>query len=105
IQYLVRSPDKFRTWDGPWRVTPYGLNSTVFAGITSQEDGRIAMAYLGTRDTHNNATEARDRSDPQQAGNETRWHLWTVFSYDAEAAQPHFRAIQVTPDEAPVQIG
>ena len=105
LQYLVRSPDKFLTWDGPWRVTPVGLDSTVFAGITSQEDGRIAMAYLGTRDTHNNATEPRDATDPSQAGNETRWHLWTGFSHDADAEEPHFRAIQVTPEEEPVQIG
>ncbi|MEA3137041.1 MAG: hypothetical protein QOJ26_1308 [Thermoplasmata archaeon] len=96
IQYLVRSPDKFRTWEGPWRVTPYGVNSTVFAGITSQEDGRIAMAFLGTRDW---------TGDPSEAANETRWHLWTVFSYDAAAQEPHFRAIQVTPEEEPVQIG
>jgi hypothetical protein len=96
LQYLVRSKDQFATWDGPWRVSPPGVTSTVFAGITSQEDGRIAMAFLGTRDT----TE-----EPSKAENATRWHLWTVFSYDAAANGPTFRAVQVTPPDAPVQIG
>jgi hypothetical protein len=96
IQYLVRSPDKFRTWEGPWRVTPPGVNTTVYAGITSQQDGRIAMSFIGTRDY---------AGDPSKAGNATRWHLWTVLSYDAEAPEPTFRAVQVTPDEEPVQIG
>jgi hypothetical protein len=105
LQYLVRSPDKFVTWDGPWRVTPPGLNSTVFAGITSQEDGRIAMTYLGTRNWSNGSADEARPGDPSVAGNDTRWHLWTVFSYDADAEEPHFRAIQVTPEEEPVQIG
>jgi hypothetical protein len=96
MQYLVRSKDQFASWDGPWRVSPPGVTSTVFAGITSQEDGRIAMAFLGTRDS---------AEYPEKVSNETRWHLWTVLSYDSEAGSPTFRAIQVTPEDSPVQIG
>lgn len=96
LEYLVRSKDQFATWDGPFRVSPPGVGSTVFAGITSQQDGRVAMAFLGTRDS---------TDYPEKAGNATRWHLWYVSTYDAEGASPAFRAVQVTPDDAPVQIG
>lgn len=96
LQYLARSSDKFDTWEGPWRVSPEGVESTVFAGITSQVDGKIAFAFLGTRD-----------SDvyPSEAANETRWHLFVGTSQDASSASPTFVVEQVTPDEDPVQIG
>jgi hypothetical protein len=96
LQYLARSTDKFDTWEGPWKVSPEGVTSTVFAGLTSQVDGRIAFAFLGTRDTE---------AEPSEAENETRWHLFTGVSLDAAGANPTFVVEQVTPDEDPVQIG
>jgi hypothetical protein len=94
--YLYRSKDKFVTWDGPWRVSPPDVKSTVFAGITSGDDGRIAMAYLGNRDT---------TMEPSKAPNATRWNLYVTFSLDAESASPTFVTKQVNPDSDPVQIG
>jgi hypothetical protein len=96
LQYLYRSTDKFDTWEGPWLVSPQGVTSTVFAGLTSLVDGKIAFAFLGTRDTD----EA-----PSDAENGTRWHLFTGVSLDAAAPTPTFVVEQVTPDEDPVQIG
>lgn len=96
MQYLARSGDKFATWEGPWNVTHPTLKSTVFAGLTSGDDGRIAFAYLGTRDS---------TGDPSEAANETRWHLYTGYSLDAAAESPTFVVQQTTPDEDPVQIG
>lgn len=96
LQYLVRSHDRFATWQGPWLVSPPDVRSTVFTGITSGDNGRIVMAFLGTRDT----TE-----EPSKAPNATRWHLYNVVSLDADADTPTFTAVQVTPDADPVQIG
>ena len=96
LQYLVRSHDKFKTWSGPWRVSPPDVKSTVFTVITSLEDGRIAMAYLGNRDT---------TDEPSKAGNTTRWHLFVTYSTDAASAEPTFTTQQATPDDDPLQIG
>lgn len=96
LQYLVRSKDRFQSFQGPWRVSPPDLRSTVFAGITSGDDGRIAMAYLGTRDTD---------KEPSLAPNETRWHLFETLSFDAGNATPTFTTVQATMDDSPVQIG
>ncbi len=95
-QYLSRSTDKFVTWDGPWKVNPAHVTSTVFAGITSGDDGRIAMAYLGTRDS---------TQYPQEVENTTRWNLYVTYSLDAAGAAPTFTTTQVNADEDPVQIG
>jgi hypothetical protein len=96
LPYLVRSHDRFATWQGPWLVAPPDVRSSVFTGITSGSDGRIAMAFLGTRDT----TE-----EPSKAPNATRWNLYNVVSLDAASDSPTFTALQVTPDADPVQIG
>ncbi|HUR63145.1 MAG TPA: sialidase family protein [Candidatus Thermoplasmatota archaeon] len=96
LPYLVRSHDRFATWQGPWLVAPPDVRSSVFSGITSGDDGRIAMAFLGTRDT---------AEEPSLAPNATRWHLYNVVSLDAAADSPTFTAVQVTPDADPVQIG
>lgn len=96
LQYLARSTDKFDTWEGPWRVSPASVTSTVFAGLTSGEDGRIAFAFLGTRDTD---------KEPSEAPNGTRWHLYTGVSLDAASPTPTFSVLQATPDADPVQIG
>lgn len=96
LQYLARSHDRFTTWEGPWQVSPPDVKSTVFAGITSGDNGRIAMAYLGNRDT---------TKEPSLAPNATRWQLFETFSYNAGNATPTFTTVQVTSDADPVQIG
>ena len=96
LQYLARSTDKFGTWEGPWRVSPAGVTSTVFAGLTSGDDGRLAFAFLGTRDTS---------AYPSDAPADARWHLFVGVSLDAASANPTFVVEQVTRDEDPVQIG
>ena len=96
LQYLYRSKDKFQHWDGPWRASPPNVTSSVFAGITSGDDGRIAMSYLGTTMT---------KEAPSKAPNGTRWNLYVTYALDAESASPTFTTTQVNPDSDPVQIG
>ncbi len=94
--YVIRSADGFATYDGPFLVSPPDVRSTNFAGMTSGDDGRIAFAYLGTRDTDRNAGDA-------PAG--TRWHLFVTLTFDADADEPTFVTTQVTPAADPVQVG
>jgi len=96
LQYLVRSHDRFATFEGPWQVSPPSLRSTVFAGITSGDNGRIAMAYLGTRDSSKESSVAE---------NATHWYLFETVSLDAGNATPTFTTVQTSADIDPVQIG
>ncbi|MBI2078953.1 MAG: exo-alpha-sialidase [Euryarchaeota archaeon] len=103
-QYLVRSKDKFVTWEGPWRVTPPHIYSSVFAGITSGDNGRIAMAYLATDDFFE-AASGTSKNNPALANETVRWHLMITYSLNAADKEPVFATTQATPEEDPVQIG
>lgn len=96
LSYLARSSDNGDSWDGPWVVSPPGVGSSVFAAISSGTDGRVAMSFVGTRDT---------TKYPNEAPDEARWHLYIVTSDDAHTELPTFTSHQVTPDEDPVQVG
>jgi hypothetical protein len=96
ITYLARSGDTGLTWAGPWRVTPPHLTSTVFQAINVGDDGRVAMAFLGTNGTS---------FEPSLAPNGTRWHLYIATTEDGDSADPTFDVVQVTPESNPVQTG
>jgi hypothetical protein len=96
LQWLYRSHDGWKTWQGPFAVTAPGVRSTVLGAITSGDDGRVAIAYLGTRDTANESSKAP---------NETRWNLYVATSFNAASADPVFVTQQLTNDSDPVQIG
>lgn len=95
LPYLARTKD-LETWDGPWRVAPAGVTSTVFPVLSAGDDGRIAMSFVGTRDYE---------GDPSDADDAARWHLYVVTSDDAASDAPTFTSRQATPDEDPVQVG
>ncbi|HUR62325.1 MAG TPA: sialidase family protein [Candidatus Thermoplasmatota archaeon] len=103
--YLFRSKDHFATKEGPFRITPPDVNGTIFAGLTSGSDGRIAFAYLGHKADLAHPGRIRDQDDAWHIGNATRWYLYVGMSLDAEAAEPFFLINQATPDTDPVQVG
>lgn len=93
---LARSPDVGATWDGVWTPAPPDVTATAFVAMAAGADGRVAVAFLGTRDAD---------GDPSDAPPETRWHLFVVTSDDAGTERPTFAATQATPDDDPVQVG
>jgi len=103
--YLFRSKDHFATHEGPFRITPPEVNGTVFAGLTSGSDGRIAFAYLGHKGDLANPGKIRSESDTWNIKAATRWYLYVGMSLNAEDAQPYFLINQATPDTDPVQVG
>jgi hypothetical protein len=103
--YLYRSKDHFATHDGPFRITPPDVNGTVFAGLTSGSDGRIAFAYLGHKADLQHPGKIRGPDDKYHITNSTRWYLYVGMSLDAESEQPYFLINQATPDTDPVQVG
>ena len=98
VARLVRSRDKFETCEH-WRVAPPDHALSVFAGIASGDDGRVAMAYLGTRDAQGVG------ATPGNATPGSVWHAFVTTSFDADSDAPTFVTQQVTPDEDPVQVG
>ena len=96
MHYLARSRDKGATWDGPWRLAPPDVGTTVFGAIATGADGRLGALLIGTRE---------DLDDPSVAPDDTRWHAYLVTTQDAGAPVPTFVSRQVTPDEDPVQVG
>lgn len=100
--YLARSTDKFATWEGPWAITPEDHTLNVFQAVTSGDDGRLAIAFLGTRQEQEWMGESID-SSAAAAG--THWHAFMATTHDADAETPSFVVEQVTPDEDPVQVG
>lgn len=93
--YLARTSDMGATWDGAWRVSPPGVETTMFPTLSVGANGTAAMAFLGTDVA----------TDPNDAPDEAHWHLYIVTTDDATAAEPVFTSYKVTPDDDPVQVG
>ncbi|MEA3202282.1 MAG: hypothetical protein QOE90_3710 [Thermoplasmata archaeon] len=98
MTHLLRSKDKFQTCQS-FRVAPPGQTLDEFTAITSGADGRLAMAYVGTRDPQDPG------ASPSNATLGSAWHLFVTTVDDAESASPTFVTTQVTPNEDPVQVG
>jgi hypothetical protein len=96
--YLLRSKDKFRTCD-VFPISPPGMTLSVFQAATSGDDGKIALAWLGTR------TEQKWNATPSNSTGGSEWHAFVTTSFDAESDNPTFVTQQVTPNEDPVQVG
>lgn len=94
--YVVRSKDRFATYDGPFLVSPPEVRTTAFLGMTAGSDGRVAFGYLGT--TSDKAIE-----DDVEPGSE--WHAYVTMSLDADAPTPTFVTVRINPPNDPVQRG
>lgn len=99
MTYLLRSKDKFATWEGPFRIGLPDHTLNVLSAITSGDNGRVAIAYLGT------TTEQEMGATPARTKGDTHWHLYLATSTDAAGQSPTFITQQVTPEWDPVQVG
>jgi hypothetical protein len=109
---VARSADFGATWDAVWNVTAPGLTSTRFHVLSSGDDGRIALAYLGTDEPRgtewqSDAGSETWRGAPIDAPPSTAWHLYIVTGEDTGGApeDAKFTSYRVTPLTDPVQIG
>jgi hypothetical protein len=108
---LARSDDQSETWTEPWNTTFPGVTSTRFHALTAGADGRVAMAYLGTKIPRGTVWWGDDGSEqtwqraPDDAPPSALWHLYVVALEDDGTTFPMFTGFQVTPEDDPVQIG
>ena len=93
---LVRSKDHFDTWEGPFQVSPPGVNTTAFLGMTAGSDGRLAFGYLGTNDTAAIEDDVHENST---------WNAYVTMTLDADSEQPTFVTVQANAEGDPVQRG
>lgn len=100
---LARSSDQFETCD-IFQVSPPENTLNVFTALSVGSDGRIAMAYMGTKQPQDEEKWV-DIIAPGHAVPETHWHLFVTTSFDADTDDPTFVTQQVTPWEDPVQLG
>ncbi len=91
--HLARSDDMGQTWQGPWDVTPPGMDSTIFAALAAGTPGRVALAFHAT-----NASGA-----PGEVEDTAQWHTYIVTSENADTDNPTFVSHQAQTD--PVQVG
>jgi hypothetical protein len=94
---VVRSSDKGETWSTPVdlgaTVSPR-LDATTFTSMTSGDNGRLAVAFLGARKTAATTLNPFDGKYPGV------WYLFVSTSYDGGAT---WTTVQVSDD--PVQRG
>jgi hypothetical protein len=93
---MAVSRDFGETWGEAVEVQPAGVGSVRFVAGIAGDEGKLAIAYLGSPDT--------DR-DSNFAPFWARWHLYVAFTDDALAARPVFRAARATSADDPLQLG
>jgi hypothetical protein len=93
--YLAKSPDYGDSWQGPWDITPPGVESTIFNTLSVADDGKLGISFYGSPDTD---------AGPDEAPEDARWNLYQLIS-DNENEPPAFTSYQVNDDEDPVQVG
>lgn len=94
--YVVRSKDRFETYDGPFVVSPPDVKTTAFLGMTAGDDGRVAFGYLGS---------ASEKGIEDHVENETRWNAYVTISLDADSPDPTFVTVMANQLGDPVQVG
>jgi predicted small lipoprotein YifL len=92
--YLVASTDDGKTWGKAVRVSPQGLNTTIFPVVVAGDAGRLWIAYYATSDTS---------AHPNNAADTTKWFLYATHVTDAQTASPNMTTFLLDPH--PVQIG
>ncbi|MFA5943605.1 MAG: sialidase family protein [Candidatus Thermoplasmatota archaeon] len=92
--YVLRSKDRFATYEGPFTVSPPEVKTTAFLGMTAGSDGRLAFGYLGTDD------DAGIEDDVKETA---VWHAYITMTLDGEAEVPTFVTVKASSD--PVQRG
>ncbi len=102
LVHLLRTTDKFVTCED-FLIAPKDQVMSAFTVITSGDNGRIAMAYLGTRMEQN--IDDDEIPEPSTATPGTFWYLYVTTSFDADSENPTFVTHQVSPEEDPVQVG
>jgi hypothetical protein len=103
--WLSHSSDGGDSWSEPVLASHPSITSAVFPDIIAGDDGRVAIAYLGTTTPDDDWNDGERKHDPSVAGDEAVWHLYVSYLEDATGDDPTFTTARLTPDTDPVQRG
>lgn len=90
------SRDQGETWGEPYLVQPPGTYAAAFPTLQAGGRGQLFIPLWSTDEEIATSIDADDT---------TRWHAWLVHVADADTSAPAVRAVQATPDEAPMFVG
>ncbi len=92
--YVATSTDRGQTWSAPINLgAAFNIANSAFPEVVAGDDGRAAVAFLGTPDT--GPVYGTDPTLPVE------WHLYVATTYDGGQT---WTTIDATPDD-PVQRG
>ncbi|HEX8598007.1 MAG TPA: S-layer homology domain-containing protein [Chloroflexia bacterium] len=102
--YLVYSTDHAQTWSEPIRLNGNNANTTIFPWIVAGEDGRVAVAYLGT-DKYGSPGPDSFPSwfNDKPASATVKWYLYVNYLDNANTANPTIYQAQAS--QHPVHYG
>jgi hypothetical protein len=116
LPYLAVSRDGGKTFGTPMMVAPPGVQEAMLPTIAAGDDGRIAFAYLATRNSPGGPFCVRTAPDGcvTQDGSygkteaeyeKTTWDGYIGMSLDADAADPTFLTAPVNDPRDPLSRG
>jgi len=84
--YLAVTPDKGKTWRGPWMIAPKGVHMALVAPqVVAQRAGHVAVGYYGYR-----------------GSDSTRLNGYLTESFDGSSADPLFATAPVNDPRRPL---
>ena len=101
LPYLAVSRDGGATWGKPMMIGPPGLKEATLPAMDIGEDGKIAIAYIGSTDAPGG--KAPDGHGPEYAS--TTWHGYVTVTDSALAKDPLFYTASVNRTDDPLVIG
>jgi hypothetical protein len=94
--YYRHSTNHGATWSSAIQVSDGSVTkSTVFATAVAKSDGKLGIAYYGSKDS---------TAGPDNCTTSCRWYLYYAYLSPADGT-PSITRTQITPDSDPIQIG
>jgi len=117
MPYLMTSRDRGRSWAKPLMVAPPGVNETVMPALAVTPGGRVAMAYMGTKESpgppfpndsscyiHDGTlfTGCAPENIPYL---DVRWSSYITVSDNPLSADPTFTSVSINDERDPLTVG
>jgi len=99
--YLVSSKDAGAHWSAPLDVTAPGVTTTNLPALIAGDEGRVALAYVGT--TTPDATKVKN--DDEATLNNMTWDAYLAVITNATSEKPSVTTLRVNPADDPLVRG
>lgn len=97
---LATSTDQGATWSAPVDVTPPGITAAHLPALAAGDDGRLALAWVGTDDPEGFEADLAEDETPNAT-----WHGYISVITDALSPAPTVTTVRVNPADDPLVRG